>query len=246
MPYTTPATGTAITVSYATANIRDQVVTPFASATARDSAITSPLQGMVEHLNDVNRLTKYSGSAWEQLNTSYGLISKQTLGSPVSSVTFSSIPQTYDHLVLYMMAKSSDVANTIVDAKVRVNGDTGSNYSSINQYVNQNTSTSSAASANTATSANMFVVPGSNVNAAVYGGGYITFLGYTSSVSAAKQMMGPSITGDYGIVGVGVQRWGTWCPQTFTPASITSITVLATSGNFTTNSIFSLYGVSAP
>lgn len=51
MPYTTNVAGTTITASYANANIRDQVVTPFASTSARDSAITSPVVGMVVYIS---------------------------------------------------------------------------------------------------------------------------------------------------------------------------------------------------
>lgn len=64
MPYTTPSSGTAITVAYATANIRDQVVTPFASDAARASAITAPIEGMVTYLTDADALEVYNGSDW--------------------------------------------------------------------------------------------------------------------------------------------------------------------------------------
>lgn len=41
-----------------------QTVMSFASATARDAAITSPVEGMVAVLQDINVTTIYSGSAW--------------------------------------------------------------------------------------------------------------------------------------------------------------------------------------
>lgn len=50
MPYTTVVPGTAITASWANANVRDQVITPFASESARDSAITSPIEGMSTYI----------------------------------------------------------------------------------------------------------------------------------------------------------------------------------------------------
>jgi hypothetical protein len=64
LPYTTLVAGTTITSSWANANVRDQVITPFASSSARDSAITSPIEGQYAHLNDTNMLTHYNGSAW--------------------------------------------------------------------------------------------------------------------------------------------------------------------------------------
>jgi len=50
MAYTTIVTGTSISSSWANADVRDQVVTPFASVAARSSAITSPVTGMVSTL----------------------------------------------------------------------------------------------------------------------------------------------------------------------------------------------------
>lgn len=64
MPYTTLVAGTTITASWANANVRDQTIVPFATTAARDSAITSPVQGMVAAITDDDMLTVYNGSAW--------------------------------------------------------------------------------------------------------------------------------------------------------------------------------------
>lgn len=56
----------------------------------------------------------------------YTPIATYTLGSAQTDVTFSSIPSTYTDLVLVTMLKETAAANAII----RVNGDTGSNYSS--------------------------------------------------------------------------------------------------------------------
>jgi hypothetical protein len=64
LPYTTLVPGNTITSSWANTNVRDQVVSPFASASARTSAITSPVEGMVSYLADSDTLWYYSGSAW--------------------------------------------------------------------------------------------------------------------------------------------------------------------------------------
>lgn len=64
MPYTTLVSGTTITASWANANVRDQAVTPFATAAARASAITSPIEGMVSYLSDSNDLNVYDGARW--------------------------------------------------------------------------------------------------------------------------------------------------------------------------------------
>ena len=64
MPYTTIVPGTYATASWANANVRDQAISQFASTAARDSAITSPVEGMVAAITDTNQLTVYTGSAW--------------------------------------------------------------------------------------------------------------------------------------------------------------------------------------
>jgi hypothetical protein len=53
MPYSTVVSGTTITAAWGNANVRDQVVTPFATAAARTSAITSPVLGMLTHRADL-------------------------------------------------------------------------------------------------------------------------------------------------------------------------------------------------
>jgi hypothetical protein len=62
--YTTSVAGTTITAAWANANVRDQVVTPFASTAARDSAITAPVEGMFAVITGDDMVTIYSGSAW--------------------------------------------------------------------------------------------------------------------------------------------------------------------------------------
>lgn len=64
MPYTTVVAGTTITASWANANVRDQVITPFASASTRDSAITSPIEGMYADLADTDSLWRHNGTTW--------------------------------------------------------------------------------------------------------------------------------------------------------------------------------------
>lgn len=62
------------------------------------------------------------------------LISKQVVaGSPAASITFSSIPQTYNELALVMSVRSTDVVNAD-SLRLQVNGDTGANYDWLEQY----------------------------------------------------------------------------------------------------------------
>ena len=64
MPYTTLVAGTTITASWANANVRDQGIPVFATAAARDAAVTSPIEGMHAYTSDTNTLWVYTGTAW--------------------------------------------------------------------------------------------------------------------------------------------------------------------------------------
>lgn len=77
MPRTTLVAGTTITASWANANVRDQVITPFASASARNSSWTSPIEGAYAHLSDVNYLTHYDGTDW--VRSAHNIVAYQEL-----------------------------------------------------------------------------------------------------------------------------------------------------------------------
>jgi hypothetical protein len=64
MPYTTVVAGQVITAAWANANIRDQVITPFASAATRAAAITAPVTGMCSYITATGIFDGYNGSVW--------------------------------------------------------------------------------------------------------------------------------------------------------------------------------------
>ena len=83
MPYTTIVAGTYATAAWANANVRDQSIAQFASTAARDSAITTPVSGMVCITQDSGLMWIYTGSAWIQ----YGSYGGWTAWTPVLSST---------------------------------------------------------------------------------------------------------------------------------------------------------------
>jgi hypothetical protein len=87
MPYTTVVAGTTITASWSNTNNRDQVVTPFASASARDSAITSPVNGMHCYLTDVDLTMVYDGTQW--VRASSNIVKQQSLTANSSTISAS-------------------------------------------------------------------------------------------------------------------------------------------------------------
>ncbi len=58
------ATGDLVNASEFNTYIMEQTVMVFASSSARDSAISSPSEGMFAYLSDTNSLTFYNGSSW--------------------------------------------------------------------------------------------------------------------------------------------------------------------------------------
>lgn len=67
MPYTTVVPSTTITSAWGNANVRDQVVTPFATAAARTSAVAAPVAGMLSFRSDSAWWDGYDGTNWQYM-----------------------------------------------------------------------------------------------------------------------------------------------------------------------------------
>lgn len=59
--------GSVLNASEINDNLMNQSVMVFSNSTARAAALTSPVEGMLTWLEDVNRYENYNGSAWVQL-----------------------------------------------------------------------------------------------------------------------------------------------------------------------------------
>lgn len=93
MPYTTVTNGTTqITKAFWEPNVRDQVVSQFASTSARDSAITSPVAGMAVAItsNDADEgiQMRTSANTWRRpWNMPWGIISVVTVTTSQGGIT---------------------------------------------------------------------------------------------------------------------------------------------------------------
>ena len=65
--FKTFASGDVLTAADVNTYIMQQQIMVFASSTARNSAISSPSEGMFAYLKDTDELVYYDGSSWETL-----------------------------------------------------------------------------------------------------------------------------------------------------------------------------------
>jgi hypothetical protein len=105
-----------------------QGILVFASAAARDAAITSPQEGQACYLKDTNEVLTYSGSAWVAVGGSGGMTLINTGGTTLTgaSITISSIPATY--VDLYLVIRNGRTATSGANFLMRINSDTANRY----------------------------------------------------------------------------------------------------------------------
>ena len=148
-----------------------------------------------------------------------------------STITFSSIPQTYKHLQVRYIAKNT-VANYFVSAQF--NSDTGTRYA--NHYLTGN---GTSASATAATGDTRLYFP--RTNTSNFSGGILDILDYTST---NKNKTTRSI-GGFDANGSGNVDFnsGLWMPASLGSGNITRIDFLLDAGNYAQHTQFALYGI---
>jgi hypothetical protein len=161
----------------------------------------------------------------------YEPIETQTLSSNTSTVTFSSVPQTYTDLIISVgNAAGGDAALAL-----RFNGDTGTNYSSTHLTADgSNQGYVSYVSSNALQTGYFDYLDSSNTY-----GGIMNIQGYTNSnINKTVLVRGGRVAAGAGLsLSVGMWR---------NTAAITSISiVLANGGSINTGSTFTLYGIAA-
>jgi hypothetical protein len=227
MPYTTNVAGTTITAAWGNANVRDQVITPFASASARDAAITSPVAGMYADVADIGVLTRYSGSAW--IYPFYH--DRNTLSGTAASITFSNIPTHLRTIRLLWSARGDAVLSTIA-VSLRVNGDSAGSYAAAFTQVTTQVSDIAQTSMKIG---NTWAASGP---ASQFASGEVNIVGWDS-----RAKLNPTFTysaTDPASAAAAFYGYGGGLYNTSGP--YTSLTILAGSGNFISGSEFLLHG----
>lgn len=177
-------------------------------------------------------------SSYKQYNLpkSYDSIATTTVGAGgASTITFSSIPQTYTHLQIRYLAKATR-ANVVSQPAFRFNSDTGSNYT--DHYLNANGSTIAAGWDGTNTLIYGSSIAGNSANANTFGVGVFDILDYTNTnkYKTVRSIGGDDDNGS-GYIDF---RSGLW----MSTSAINTITITEAYGNnFAQYSSFALYGI---
>jgi hypothetical protein len=163
-----------------------------------------------------------------------------TINGPGSGgiITFSSIPQTYKHLQIRGIARSTRAVTEGAGARLRFNGDTGNNYST-QQIYGAGSGAGIANGGGSSAEIDGLYVSGSNASNGVYGYFIIDIYDYslTTKYKTARLWSGVDRDG----AGLVIERSGAYYANT---NAITQVTLGETTGvSWTTDSQFALYGI---
>jgi hypothetical protein len=171
------------------------------------------------------------------VSNSYESISTVTLGSAASTITFSSIPSTYQHLQLRGVVQAS-TASALEDCTIRINSDTTSS----NYYTHRLWGTgASAASQGFAGGGGYYLYQGvipANSSTNIFGALVIDILDYanTNKNTTTRTLSGVDLNGS-GQVALCSGLW-------LNTAAVNTVTVSIPAGtNFNQYSQFALYGI---
>lgn len=192
---------------------------------------SSILQGFPKSRSMLAGNAAYQPTSFESIATATGTGSSGT-------ITFSSIPSTYKHLQLRILARGSAAADG-ADVLFRLNSDTTSNYA-------QHTLLGDGSGPITGAGANIssiyanyawWSITAANLTASVMG----TIIVDLHDYSATTKNKTLRIFGGYDVNGTGYVYLtsGLWRSTN----AVNTITLSLTAGSFTTSSIVSLYGI---
>lgn len=161
----------------------------------------------------------------------YVALATQTLGSDQSSVTFSSISGSYTDFVLVAVAGITLGAGQVY--QMRINADSGSNYSQTEMWGNGST-----ANSNRRTSETYLFVGGSRVGSQMTLEDQFTlqFQNYSNATTFKSILMRQGAAASGTMAAIGLWR---------STSAITSIVITTSNYNLKSGSTFTLYGIAA-
>lgn len=220
--FKTFATGDVLTAADTNGYLMQGVWT-FASAAARDAAVTSPQEGNVCYLKDTDAVMTYSGSAWVTVGGA-GMTLLSTTSLSGASVTISSISQSYKDLVIYVYGMTNATADGAF--QIKING-------AQNGYMNR-ISDGTAAKVTSGTN----WTTGANLNRTLSSNSFYYRISNYTQTATWKPVIG------YGFFdatsGNSAQFWAGFDVST---AATTSLNLINSGGNLSTGTCL-IYGVS--
>ena len=183
----------------------------------------------------LNQIAAIHGTGVAAATTSFESIATTTVGAGgTSTITFSSIPSTFKHLQVRLLARGTNASNS-VDVFIKYNGSTSTYYRGHQLY---GEGTTAYASADSATGSGYAAyIQGSSNTASAFGAAVIDILDYTNT---NKNKVSRSLTGyDSNTNGIILLRSSLWQ----TTSAITQIEFVCSAGNFAEYSKFALYGI---
>lgn len=169
----------------------------------------------------------------------YTTIATTTLSSSASSVTFSSISGAYTDLEMIIQARSTAAGNGREDFRIRLNGDTGTNYSYT--FIRGN---GSAASSGRASSQNYAdaMYQESNSSSTTFGNNKLIIMNYANTTTYKTGLTRSS----YNLLGNTDDVTAAHVFLWRSTSAVTSIELsTSASGGFSSGCTFSLYGIAA-
>ena len=160
------------------------------------------------------------------MTDTYRALANITLGTAASSVTFSSIPATFRDLVLVFTGTGS----TTLQGRIRLNGDTGSNYTYIRMSGSGSATTSAAAGSQT--SGFISAIAQATTTGALQMD--INIMDY-SATDKHKTIISQASAAANGAEAF-VNRWAN-------TAAVTSVQILTSTGNWAIGTTVALYGI---
>ena len=168
---------------------------------------------------------------------SFESIATATGDGTATTLTFSSIPATFQHLQIRGIARRAS-GTGIADISIRLNSDTGSNYAY--HYLQGNGSTVSASGSASQTSILWsHILPGTNQTASCYGAGIADIHDYASTTKNKTLRL---ISGFHSNAGSTVDRVNLSSGLWMDTSAITSVSLISANA-FDTSSTFALYGI---
>jgi hypothetical protein len=196
----------------------------------------------VEHIHDVDGYISpriFQGATATGTADAMQLIASIIVTTPVASISFASIPQSYSHLLIVLNCRLSDSLSA-ADLGLQINGDTAANYDT--QYLQGHSGSAQAGTVATSTSYRCMYVAAASLAAAIASSGTIWLPDYTGTTFYKTMTAQESNIQTPGTVANYFDRLcaGLWRDT----SAITQIDLIDTAGgNIAAGSRFDLYGL---